>query len=327
MVEPENQKKNTAIDKEIVEKYRDEHDPHFLAYCHYGDNHVLRKEFLSLIDQAYISEKVLETMRDGISDMIARGVVNPCISNGNDNELVDALNIRFNEAKSIDELAAVFREARSKNIEIKEEFDNAFFMIHFLKKIIQNEDEETSKKSLNDILNFMFYVYEFLGFQWDKDIQEDKNAPLTYKSTERKIMTMRRHDAFKEYFKMFEDKWHPQVKEIPEKKKKRGLSMEDAVKTIYDEQKLKEDANFQELWLKYSEIDITKEENQEAVLKKLAYFFRKYTFDYRKEHNGSTISGFKPKGRKGHTENGKKNIGKGVSKSYKENKESQKQSP
>ena len=87
MVEPENQKKNTAIDKEIVEKYRDEHDPHFLAYCHYGDNHVLRKEFLSLIDQAYISEKVLETMRDGISDMIARGVVNPCISNGNDNEL------------------------------------------------------------------------------------------------------------------------------------------------------------------------------------------------------------------------------------------------
>ena len=160
MVEPENQKKNTAIDKEIVEKYRDEHDPHFLAYCHYGDNHVLRKEFLSLIDQAYISEKVLETMRDGISDMIARGVVNPCISNGNDNELVDALNIRFNEAKSIDELAAVFREARSKNIEIKEEFDNAFFMIHFLKKIIQNEDEETSKKSLNDILNFMFYVYE-----------------------------------------------------------------------------------------------------------------------------------------------------------------------
>lgn len=318
MVEPENKKKNTAIDKEIVEKYRDEHDPHFQAYCHYGDNHVLRKEFLSLIDQAHISEKALETMRNGISDMIARGVVNPCISNGNDNELVDALNIKFNEAKSIDELTELFQEARNKNIEIKEEFDNAFFMIHFIKKIIQNEDEETSKKSLNDCLNFMFYVYEFLGFQWDKDIQEDRNAPLTYKSTERKMMTERRNDDFKDYFKMFENKWHPNGE-------KSEHSLENAVRSVYKNNKLKDNEIVQKLLLNYGGIDITKEENQEQAIKKLIYFFHKYTLDYCKDHNGCTINGFMPKGRKKHTEKAKRNISKGMKKKNNKNMDEQKQ--
>ena len=309
MSEPEKQKKNTAIDKEMVEKYIDKHDPHFQAYYRYGENHVLRKEFLSLIDQAHISEKVLEKMRDGISDMIARGVVNPCIPSGNNNELIDALNIRFNEANNIDELVEVFQEARSKNIEIKEEFDNAFFMIYYIEKIIQHEDENTTRKRLNDILNFMFYVYEFIGYQWDKDIQEDRNAPLTYKSTERKMMTQQRNDACKDYFKMFEDKWHPNGE-------KSEFSIRNAVETVYKSAKLKEDNKLKELLLDYSGIDISMDENKEAVLKTLVYYFHKYTLDYCKGHNGCTINGFKPKERKGHTEKGKKNIGKGVRKCY-----------
>ena len=308
MSEPEKQKKNTAIDKEMVEKYIDKHDPHFQAYYRYGENHVLRKEFLSLIDQAHISEKVLEKMRDGISDMIARGVVNPCIPNGNNNELIDALNIRFNEANNIDELVEVFQEARSKNIEIKEEFDNAFFMIYYIEKIIQHEDENTSRKRLNDILNFMFYVYEFVGHQWDKDFQEDRNAPLTDD----------RRDAFMDYFKMFEDKWHPNGN-------KSEYSLENAVRTVYKNNKLKDSEKVQKLLLSYGGIDITKEENQEQAIKKLIYFFRKYTLDYCKEHNGCTINGFMPKSRKKHTEKAKKNISKGMRKKNSKNKDEQKQ--
>ena len=320
MTEPEKQKKNTAIDKEKVEKYRDEHDPFFQAYYRYGDSHVLNKEFLSLIAQAHISDNHLILMRDGISDMIARGVVNPCVPNGNDNDIIDSLNIRFNEAKSIDELIEVFQEARNKNIEIREEFDNAFFMIHYLKKLIQNMGEEKQNNYLKDILNFMFHTYEFIGNQWDKDVREDRNAPLTYKSTERKMMTARRHDAFKDYFKMFEDKWHPNGN-------KSEYSLENAVETVYKSGKLKDDNKLKELLWDYSGIDVSIENNQEAVLKKLVYYFRKYTIDYCKEHKGCTINGFKPKRRKGHTKVGKQNIGKGVKETNKKNKEIIKQNP
>lgn len=275
---------SNKINKDIVDIFRDANDPNFLAYCKYGNNHALAREFLRLTRCNNDAEHILK-MKEGIGGLISMGVVNPCVSNKKNAKIVATFNEKFNAAKDMAELTDLFQKARKNNIEITEEFDNAFFMVHYLRKIIQNEFKETNRDMdrENDIIEFLFHSYEFIGNHWDKELQKDKNAPLINKSIEKKIVCQKKHEDFMPFIKMVEDKWHPDGKKCE-------LSCLSATRYAIKNNKLKTNDAFIKLFTDYYGIDVANTDDK-TIIKILKDIVEDYTEKHYKQF-GCSINGY-----------------------------------